>query len=80
MELQHNLHYIGLETAGLSSKFTEPLLCVFAQVNSKPLPDVNANLGYGLRLADEAHLLVQPNWRIDPFHDKKKEQQDAGGQ
>lgn len=58
----------------------EALRQIADQVNSKPLPDVNANLGYGLRLADEAHLLVQPNWRIDPFHDKKKEQQDAGGQ
>jgi len=79
-QLQHNLLCTGLETAGLSSGVTKyPALCC-CQVNSKPLPDVNANLGYGLRLADEAHLLVQPNWRIDPFHDKKKEQQDAGGQ
>lgn len=46
------------------------------QVNAQRLPDVDPGLGYGLRLADEKHLLVQPNWRIDVA----KRDGGAGGQ
>lgn len=49
-------------------------MCVRVQANAQKLPDVDPGLGYGLRLADEKHLLVQPNWRIDVA------KRDGGGQ
>jgi hypothetical protein len=45
------------------------------QVNAQKLPEVDPSLGYGLRLADEKHLLVQPNWRIDV---QKRDRQQEG--
>ena len=47
------------------------------QVNDRKLPELDPKLGYGLSLADEAHLLVQPNWRVDLFKEKKGRQQDS---
>lgn len=46
-------------------------------MNAQKLPEVDPSLGYGLRLADEKHLLVQPNWRLDVT--KRDRQQDGPG-
>jgi hypothetical protein len=43
------------------------------QVNAQKLPEVDASLGFPLRLADDKHLLIQPNWRVDV----NKRQQDG---
>lgn len=52
------------------------VVCAGPQVNAQKLPEVDPSLGYGLRLADEKHLLIQPNWRLDVT---KRDRQDGPG-